>query len=384
MTIISKRKILIVCDASKTLLAFRGKLIERMQEKNQVYVFTPEISDDLTRDRLNHMGVIVKENKLNSSNVSVFSDLKYIVSMYKVIKDIKPDIFFPYALKPVIYGTLLAKMCRVKLITPMLTGLGYNFSDSEVGNEIVAKTTRLLLKFSLKSSPRLHVIFQNKDDAQKLLDLHIISPNHNFFVVNGSGVDLSYYNYTEPNTDSVIFLMISRLINAKGINEYFEAAKIIKEKYPNTVFRIIGDYDKNIDSISIDLYNKIQSGDIIEYLGHVKDVRPIISSSSVVVLPSYYREGVPRALLESMAMGRAVITCDSAGCRETVNIKNGQPNGFLVPIKDHITLASKMEYFILNRDKIINYGKAGLAYAKEKFDVNLINNDMLRIMKLEN
>lgn len=380
----TKKKILIVCDSSKSLLDFRGKLIEKMQEKNQVFVFTPEIKQDFIRNQLHQLGVIVKESKLNGSNVSILSDLKFILSLYRVIQDIKPDVFFPYTFKPVIYGTLLAKLCRIKLIAPMLTGLGYNFTEGNKSNKLVGSITKLLLKFSLKSNPRLHIIFQNKDDVEMLLDLKIIHSLHKIYVVNGSGVDLSYYNYIKPNINSITFLMVSRLINAKGLNEYFEAAKIIQSKYPQTIFKLIGDYDKNIDSISNDLYQKIESGDPIQYLGTVMDVRPEIANSSVVVLPSYYREGVPRCILESMAMGRAVITCDSAGCKETVNQQNGRANGFLIPVKDSQALASKMEYFILNKNKIINYGKAGLAYAKEKFDVNLINNDMLKIMKLEN
>ncbi|HLS37339.1 MAG TPA: glycosyltransferase family 4 protein [Sphingobacterium bovisgrunnientis] len=377
------KKILIVCDASKTLLAFRGKLIEKMKEKHQVYVFTPEIGHDFIRKGLREMGVIVIENKLNASNISVISDLNYILSLNRVIKEIKPDVFFPFAFKPVIYGTFLAKLNQINLISPMLTGLGYNFAEGN-NKKFVASITRLLLKTSLKKHPRLNIIFQNRDDADKLLDLKIISPNHNVHVVNGSGVDLSHYAYSEPQTDSITFLMIARLINAKGVNEYYEAAQIIKEKYPHIEFKLIGDYDKNIDSISKDLYQKIISENTINYLGHVNDVRTEIAQSSVVVLPSYYREGVPRSLLESMAMGRAVITCDTPGCKETINGKIGRENGFLIPPKDSRTLADKMEFFILNREKITDYGKEGLAFAKEKFDVNLVNKDMLRIMELEN
>lgn len=372
-----------VCDSSNTLLEFRGKLIEKMQLKNQVYVFTPEITQDTTRQRLNEMGVIVKENKLNGSNVSVFSDLTFISSLYKVIREVKPDVFFPYALKPVVYGTFLAKLCKVKLIAPMLTGLGYNFTEGNVSNKLVVKITQSLLKFSLKSSPKLNVIFHNKDDAEKLRHLKIINSQHNIHVVNGSGVDLTHYAYTEPDIKAVTFLMIARLINAKGLGEYFKAAEIVKSKYPHARFQLVGDYAKNIDAISEELYQKIIAGSPIEYIGHVQDVRPLITKASVVVLPSY-REGVPRALLESMAMGRAVITCDAPGCRETINLQNGRTNGFLIPPRDHIALASKMEYFVCNKENIIQYGKQGMEFAKEKFDVNLINDDMMRIMQLEN
>lgn len=381
--ITKKKKILIVCDSSKSLLDFRGKLIEKLQEKNQVYVFTPIIKDTAIRNQLNKMNVIVKESNLDGSNVSVFSDLQFIISLRKQIRQIRPDIFFPYTLKPVIYGTILAKNSGVNCIVPMITGLGYNFTKGNRTNKLVANFTKLLLKISLKSDPRLSLVLQNRDDAQDLLDLKIINATQNVHVVNGSGVDLTHYAYAEPNINSVTFLMIARLINAKGVKEYFEAATKIKSKYPNVKFQLVGDYDRNIDSISEELYCQIIKGDIIEYVGFVNDVRPLINKASVVVLPSYYREGVPRALLESMAMGRAVITCDSPGCRETVNSDPNKSNGFLIPIKDSYALASKMEYFILNREEIIDYGKKSLVFAKEKFDVNLINKDMMKIMELD-
>lgn len=380
---ITQKKILIVCDSSKSLLDFRGKLIEKLLEKNQVYVFTPIIKDNAIRQQLNQMNVIVRESNLDGSNVSVFSDLQFIIALRKQIRNIKPDIFFPYTLKPVIYGTLLAKRSGVRRIVPMITGLGYNFTKGNKTNKLVANLTKLLLKVSLKSDPRMSLVLQNKDDAQELLDLNIINPKQNVHVVNGSGVDLTHYAYTEPNVNSVTFLMIARLINAKGVKEYFEAAKKLKSKFPNVKFQLVGDYDKNIDSISEELYQQIIAGDIVDYIGFVNDVRPLIANASLVVLPSYYREGVPRSLLESMAMGRAVITCDSPGCRETVNDDPIKSNGFLIPIKDPIALANKMEYFIMNKEEIINYGKKSLVFAKEKFDVNLINKDMMKIMELD-
>lgn len=378
-----RKKILIVCDSSKSLLDFRGKLMEKMQINHQVYVFTPKITQKSISDRLHQMGVEIYESSLNGSNVAILSDLVFMVSLFKLLKAIKPDVFFPYTLKPVIYGTVLAKICKVKLIVPMLTGLGYNFTDGNHGNKIVIGLTKLLLKLSLKPRSQLNIVFQNKDDAQKLITLGILGPKHHIHVVNGSGVDLNHYTYTKPSLRKITFLMISRLINAKGLNEYYEAAKAMHLKYPLIRFKLIGAHDKNIDGLKKGLYQQLLSGNPIQYLGQLDDVRPAIKEASVVVLPSYYGEGVPRSILESMAMGRAVITCDSVGCRETVNQQAGKENGFLVPIKDSVALASKMEYFILNKNKIINYGYKGLAFAKEKFDVNLINNDLFRIMQLE-
>lgn len=376
------KRVLIACDTPRTILDFRGKLIEAMSLNNKVYVFTPVIAQDFIRKKLESFGVTIIETSLNGSNVSVFSDLKYIVKLFKVIRALKPDVFFPYTLKPVIYGSLVANFCRVKLVAPMLSGLGYNFADNQSKNTIVKKITRALLRRSLDKRKKIHLILQNKDDYKTLLSQRIIDENNKAFVVNGSGVDLSHYDYSVPESHNISFVMIARLINAKGINEYYQAAKEIKSQFPQIKFKLIGSYDDNIDSIDKALFEEIKTSGVLDYLGQVNDVRPHIKGTSVVVLPSYYGEGVPRCILEALAMGRPVITSDSVGCRETVNIKAGATNGFLVPVKDIPSLIAKMEYFILNPNDIIKFGINGRKYAEEKFDVQLVNKQMLKIMEL--
>ncbi|RZK71368.1 MAG: glycosyltransferase family 1 protein [Pedobacter sp.] len=375
-----KRRILIACDSSHTLLGFRGKLIAELAKTNQVHIFTPKILDADNLQTLKDLKVIVHENELMGSNVSILSDLRYIQNLYRLMRQIKPDIFFPYTFKPVIYGTLIAKICKVKRITPMLTGLGYNFSDQVKGLNIISKITRILLKISLIHDQSLSLIFQNKDDYSKLLAGKIISLKHSTTIVNGSGVDLSHYDFSLPDNKNISFLMIARLINAKGIQEYHEASRLVKLDFPNARFTLIGPYDNNIDSISNALYQKIKSGEVIEYLGQVRDVRPFIKKASIIVLPSYYGEGVPRCLLEGMAIGRPIITCDSVGCRETVVTVPHKQNGFLIPVKNSPALAITMAYYLNNKTEIITQGVNGRAYAQEKFDVNLVNAEMLRVM----
>jgi len=374
----TSKKVLIACDSAKSLIDFRGKLVELMRKEHTVYVFTPTIPAD-QRAKFELLNITVFENKLNGSNVSVLSDLQYAYRLYRLIKQLKPDVFFPYTLKPVIYGTLAAKLAGVQKITPMLSGLGYNFV---AGNTTaISKITRTLLKLGLRNRPGLSVIFQNKDDVQTLIDSKIITAKHQTSVVNGSGVDLNHYTPTQPDINNISFIMVSRLINAKGVREYFEAAQIVYLKHPQVTFKLIGPYDDNVDAIHPDLFEEIKHRSVIDYLGAVDDVRPYLSSSSVVVLPSYYREGIPRCLLEAMAMARAIITCDSVGCRETVET-SAHANGFLIPIKNTAELVQKMEYFINNRQDISSFGLNGLALAKKKFDVHKVNARMMQIMEL--
>lgn len=376
------KRVLIACDSSATLLGFRGKLIAELVKSNEVHVFTPKICRTAVTDQLKLMRVIVHENTLNGSNVSVFSDLKYIYQLYQLIRVLKPDIFFPYTFKPVIYGTAIAKLCRVKRITPMLTGLGYSFAPQVVKRSLLSRITGHLLKWSLLHSEVQHLIFQNQDDYHTLLKARIINKQHKAYIVNGSGVDLSSFTYSTPKTRHISFLMISRLINAKGIKEFYEAAKLVQQKFPEIKFKLLGSYDDNIDAIDQQLYACIRSGEVLEYLGQVDDVRPHIKAASILVLPSYYGEGVPRCILEGMAMGRAIITCDSVGCRETINPSPKQPNGFLIPVKNINALASKMEHYINHTKDILVYGVNGRKFARQKFDVNLVNAAMLKIMQL--
>jgi len=263
----------------------------------------------------------------------------------------------------------------------MLTGLGYNFSADRKSN-LVSLITSSLLKFSLINKNGLRIILQNADDYKTLIAHRIISQEHQSFIVNGSGVDLDHYYYTVPKTKIIQFLMISRLINAKGVKEFYDAAIILKKKYTGIQFNLIGAYDDNIDAISADLFRKIKSNEVIQYLGEVDDVRPYIQAAAVVVLPSYYGEGIPRCLLEAMAMGRTIITCDSVGCRETIST-SGNINGFLVPKRDVNSLVVKMEQLINDKELITTYGLNGLAFARERFDVKHINKQMMNIMQLD-
>lgn len=373
------KKILIACDSPRSLLDFRGKLIEELKRNNKVSIYTPKIEQPQIRARLNELGIDIYESDLNPSNVSILADLKYAYKLYCVIGRLQPDIFFPYAFKPVIYGSFVANLHKIKAVTPMLTGLGYNFMSNGNKRTLVQRIVRTLLKISLRANKRNRLIFQNKDDYQTLLDAKTISTRNRTFVVNGSGVDLEHYLYTEPETEQINFLMVSRLINAKGIKEFYKAARTLKSKYNNASFTLIGAYDDNIDAISSDLFEKIKHDGTINYLGLVSDVRPFINKASVVVLPSYYGEGVPRCLLEAMAVGRPVVTCDSVGCKETVSASETKPNGFLIPVKSVSALTQAMEHFLLRPEDILSYGINGRDYVREKFDVHLVNKQMINI-----
>ncbi|HEY0897569.1 MAG TPA: glycosyltransferase family 4 protein [Sphingobacteriaceae bacterium] len=378
---VRKRKVLISCSYAGSLINFRGKLIQELVKDHEVYAFVPGNYPDRVKHTLHAWGVKVYHNNLSRNSVSLLGDVQYMVQLYRIIQAVRPDLFFAYTFKPIIYGSIVASFCRVEGICSMLTGLGYTFvKKSKVS--ITQELTKRLLKFSLKPNKQIKIIFQNNDDLNQLLASRIIDEKNKAFVVNGSGVDLTHFHYDIPDTRTITFLMMARLIRAKGVEEFFNAAVKIKSKYPHVRFRYLGSEDKGIDCIDPELLERIKSNQVIEYGGSVPDVRPFIRESSVVVLPSYYGEGTPRSLLEAMAIGRAILTSNAAGCRETVNPDPERVNGFAIPPRDADALAEKMEYYILNPDKIMEHGYHGRLYAEDRYDVNKVNEQMLQIFDL--
>ena len=230
---------------------------------------------------------------------------------------------------------------------------------------------RLAMKLSTK------VIFQNSDDRDLFIKLGIISKNHKIAVVSGSGVDLRKFKPVNFNGHQN-FLIITRLIASKGIREFVEAARIIKRDHPQVTFTIAGWIDQGEDSISNEeLQAWVKEGDIT-YLGFQADVRDVLNNCSVYVLPSY-REGTPVSVLEAMATGRPIITTDTAGCRETVI--DGE-NGFLVEVGKVRSLVEAMNKFILDPSLIISMGERSLELARMKYDVDLVNYEMMCAMDI--
>jgi len=326
------------------------------------------------------LGVIVHEIKLSPNKVSIFLDFRYLIALFKIIRQTRPDVFFAYTIKPIVYGNLVASICKVKTKAFLFSGLGYSFQEN---GTVAKKLVRGLLKFNIGLRTSKIYFFQNQDDKIELTGLGILNKSSIVHVVDGSGVDLNEFCYQMPDVHNITFVMVARLVNAKGIKEFYEASKIIKAKYKFVKFWLLGEHDiHGIDSISLDLYNEIKYSEVIEYHGWIEDVKPFLRNSSVIVLPSYYKEGIPRSILEAMSVGRPVITTNSVGCRETVNSFEGNINGFLVPPKDVSALHAKMEFFINNPHKIIEYGINSRHYAEERFDVHKVNKQMIDALKL--
>ena len=375
-------KIILVGTVASSFYGFRADLIRAMRVKQYtVYAFTSEYTDaDLKQ--IESLGAIPMTYELNRGGLNPLSDIVATYKLSKKIREIEPDLVFSYFSKPVIFGTIAAKLAKVPKIIGMLEGLGYTFTEQPEGlakkTELIKKVQVLLYKFALPQLDKL--IFLNPDDPKDLIDQYAINVRK-VEVLGGIGLNLKEYPY-QPiiNIQQPInFLFIGRLLKEKGIHDFLNAAKIVKEKYPETQFTVLGAIDPhNLGALTQSELDELISSNIIDYPGHVDNVKDWIAKSHVFVLPSY-REGVPRSTQEAMAIGRAVITTDVPGCRETV--EHGV-NGFIVAKWNPEALAEKMIYFIEHPEQIEKMGYESYKIAQDKFDAEKVNQRLLNILGL--
>lgn len=364
------KTIAIISHFAPSLLGFRGPLIRDLVATGaKVYALAPDFDDNL-REQVRNLGAEPIDYSLSRTGMNPFRDILDAFRLAALLRRLRPDVTLGYTIKPVIYGTIAAWLARVPRRVAMITGLGYLFTPSGASSSwsrtLLRTTVLKLYTFALAKVDR--VIFQNPDDLKEFTDAGVVSQDK---AVNagGTGVDLQEWPLSPPVTKPVTFLLAARLLREKGICEYVEAARTIKARYPEVRFILLGGLDTNPGGISRDEIRAWVEEGVVEWPGHVP-VKPWFAQASVYVLPSYYREGVPRSTQEAMAMGRPVITTDAPGCRETV--EHGV-NGFLVPPRDVEALVGAMERFIKEPALIETMGKESRRLAEERFDVRKVN-----------
>ena len=375
-------KIIILGTIAYSLYGFRADLIKALvEQQHTVYAFTSEYTQAELK-KIEMLGAIPVTYRLSRGGLNPLSDIKITYHLSKVIKNIAPDIVFSYFSKPVIFGTLAAKMAKVPQVVGMLEGLGYCFTDQPEGLSKKVKVIKaiqvLLYKVVLPQIDTL--IFLNADDPNDLLKKYNIRAKQ-VEVLGGIGLSLSHYEY-QPVVNiqkPIKFLFIGRLLKEKGIHDFISAIKIVKKTYPEAYFTILGEIDvSNLGALQRSELDELIASKIVNYPGQVDNVKDWIASHHVFVLPSY-REGVPRSTQEAMAIGRAVITTDVPGCRETVV---DSVNGFLVEKWNPQALAEKMIYFIEHPEQIEKMGIESYKIAQEKFDADKVNKRLLNMLGL--
>ncbi len=369
-------KIVVIAGLAESLINFRGVLLDAwVEEGHKVIACAPGEHADIAV-KLQAMGIVYQPLRLKRTSINPIRDLRALAELTIFLIRSRPDIVFSYTIKPVIYGSISAGLVGIPHIFSMITGLGYTFMGATLKQRLINLGVQRLYRFALARNQA--VFFQNPDDLSLFVNSRLVRNSSEPVLINGSGVDLTYFSRTSHVVKPLAFLLIARLIRDKGIIEYVEAARILKKRYPGTFFRLLGPFDSNPSAIPESQVKIWQCEGAVEYLGVSDDVRPFLADASVYVLPSY-REGTPRTVLEAMAMGRPIVTTDAPGCRETV--KEGE-NGFLVPVKDVGALVDAMEKFIRQPELIEKMGLRSREIAEEKYDVHKVNAVIMRTMGL--
>ena len=267
-----------------------------------------------------------------------------------------------------IYGAMAANRIGITEVYPLIAGIGSVFISDSLKTRIVRSALVRLYRRALKRCPA--VFFQNRDDEQVFRDFRIIK-NQKVVLLHGSGVNTERFALV-PHPEQPTFLCVSRLIRDKGVYEYLAACRKLKQARPGIRCLLVGPFDTNPSALKQEELQPFLEDGSVEYFGEQEDVRPYLAQCSVFVLPSY-REGTPKVNLEAMSCGRAVITTDAPGCRETVT--DGE-NGFLVPVRDVDAIVEKMIWFLEHPDSIRTMGLVSRSMAENIFNVSKVN-DMI-------
>ena len=356
------KKVVISNNDCKYIFLFKRNLIEALLEQGfSVTVVAPkdDFSHRIRETGADHYPVILDTHSMNP-----FREILTFVSMYRAYRALKPFVNLVFTIKPNIYGTLAASLLKIKTINN-ITGLGSSFLQSGINQTVIKILYRLALRVSSK------IFFQNPEDRDLFVRQNLVEIRKTI-LIPGSGVDIDRFKPIQEDSQpgKCVFLMIGRILVDKGVLEYVEAARMIRDRCDGASFLLLGSCDSgNSSAIDRQRVMKWHEDGTIEYLGEVGDVRPIISSSDVVVLPSY-REGMPRVLLEALAMEKPVIGSDAPGCRSIV--EDGV-NGYLCKIKDAKDLAHQMQKMILLSDfERSEMGKNGRNTVVSEFDEQIV------------
>lgn len=300
----------------------------------------------------------------SGTSIGPINNLRALASIRQLLRTVHPDVLFLGNVKPNVYGGWIAAHLGFKQIYGLVSGLGYAFIDEPgLKRKLIKHLCLFFYQHSFKNFS--HVFFQNPDDRALFLQQGIVTQDRSS-VVPGTGVDLQAF-YPQPYPQKLTFLMAARLIKEKGVFHYIEAAQQLKKRYPQVEFLLGGGIDTNPSAISREQLQTISQQ--VQYVGYIEAMASAINCCSVFVYPSYYREGVPRALLEALACGRPIITTDAIGCREAIIDRK---NGIQIPVKDTQALAQAMEFFITHPDQIEVMGNASRRYAHH-FEIHTVN-----------
>lgn len=367
-------KIAVLSSHTSSLFWFRMDMMRDFIENGHTVIAFGSEPEAEWKKKFEEYNIEYRQLYVERNGMNPLKDLKTFRLLYTFMKKERPDKVFAYQAKTVVYGSIAAKLNGVTEVYPLIAGLGSIFRGEGFKNKIVKTIMKIEYWAACKCSKK--VFFQNQDDKNEFIQNGLVKDKKTV-IINGSGVDLEKFKPTQFPEEPA-FLYIGRLIKDKGVMEYLQACKEIKDRHPMVRCLLVGPFDSNPSALKPDELRPYIDKGVIEYFGEQSDVRPFISQCSTYVLPSYH-EGTPKTVLEAMAMGRSIITSDAPGCRETV--VEGL-NGYLVNVKDIEGIKTKMEYLISNPEICKNMGQESEKIARDKYDVKVVNQSIIQTMDL--
>lgn len=374
----SRKKAIFVANTGFALFNFRLSLMKYLSSQGWSVVAVANDEADYV-EKFAHEGFKFINIFIDHKGKNFISDLLFTFRLLQLYKKESPDLVHHFTIKPVIFGSLAAKLAGVPAIVNTITGLGYVFGKGGFLMQFVI----LLYKFVLSERPK--VIFQNNDDFSLFVSKSIVKKNQGQIIL-GSGVNTNkIFPINKKNNDNTSFVFISRMLWSKGVRELVRAAESVRQQFPDAVFVMAGGVSGggaigNPDAISEEWLCDVNKSGHVKWIGRISfdEVMSLLDQCSVFVLPSYYPEGVPRCLIEAAAKGKPIITTDTPGCREVV--EHGT-NGFLVPPKNVNILVEYMIKFIREPDLVTKMGIASRKRAEELFDERKVFSQTILVYK---
>ena len=330
-------------------------------------------------DRLAEEGFTVHKTRITRTSDGLLGELRFLAKIVRLLRKHKPTIVHNIALKAAVFGSLGARWFSRAAIVNSVTGLGLTFVERDGRKSLTRIALETLMRASL-SSTRCFTILQNPDDLDLLVGMRSIKPE-NATLIYGSGVDPELYK-ADSGTDRrrpIRIVLAARLLWSKGVGEFVEAANKLASKHPDVEFLIAGKVDTaSSDHIPQEVLESWNADANVRWTGFVHDMVDLLSSASIVVLPSYYREGVPKVLIEAAMIGRPIVTTDAPGCREAV--VDGQ-TGLLVPTRDAHTLAEALDTLICDDDMRVRFGSEAREMAIRKFSLENVLTETTKVYR---
>lgn len=363
-------KVIILCNTLASQSADRIELVEKLH-KYGIQPYCGRVLDGLINAYFSKETAILLPIQASRNNTNPIVELKSMCSVKKIVEENEIDAAIVYGVKNHAAMAIGAKLGGTKKIICVINGSGNLFRIGGIKGWILRMISFPMLRIAYKLSSA--ICFQNEDDKKLFVKKHLVKDNEKLFVTNGSGVNLKVFNQSVLPENN-IFMFLSRITTSKGIFEYIEAARIVKKKYPDAIFEIVGPIDDAVENFQWNLLKNAMDEGIVNYHGATSDVPSWMKKCRFFVYPSFYPEGVPRCAIQAIACGRPIITCNTSGCKETV--QDGI-NGFVVPPHNSIKLAEKMLWMIENKEDVSEMAKASRMLAEAKFDVNKINQEII-------